>query len=274
MFWFSILAIFILGLVVGSFITSYTHRVVRGKSVSKGRSLCPHCKNKISWYDNIPIISYILLGGKCRNCKKKISLRYPLIELATALLFILVYLNVFYCATGLQGLSLQSNTLCFWQEQIGVLALPYFLFITVSLIAIFVTDIEEQIIPDFLSYSLFVFSFLVLIIASPEDLYIRIFTGFALSLSFLLLHLITLGRGMGLGDVKLVIFAGILLSWKLSLVWVFVSFVIGAIVGVILIAASKAKFGKQIAFGPFLIVSFFLVIFLGDCLLTKLFPFF
>ena len=274
MLWFSILAIFILGLVAGSFITSYTHRVVRGKRVSKGRSLCPHCKNKISWQDNIPVISYILLGGKCRNCKKKISLRYPLIELSTAALFTLIASYSNFCLSNVQGVSLYSSVLCFWHDSLGVLALPYFLFIAFSLIAIFVTDIEDQIIPDFLSYSLFVFTFLMLIIASPEDLYIRIFTGFALSLSFLFLHLITLGRGMGLGDVKLVIFAGILLGWKLSLVWVFVSFVIGAIVGVTLIAASKAKFGKQIAFGPFLIVSFFLVVFLGDCLLAKLFPFF
>jgi len=273
MLWFSLSAIFILGLIVGSFITAYTHRAVRGKSVSKGRSLCPNCNNKISWYDNIPIFSFVVLGGRCRNCNKKISLRYPLIEFATALVFVLISLFGYRCMLPVQGLIVESTVLCFWQEQIGILVLPYFLFIAASLIAIFVTDVEDQIIPDSLSYSLFVFTFLALIIASPEDLYIRLFTGFALSLSFLFLHLITLGRGMGLGDVKLVIFAGILLGWKLSLVWIFLSFVIGAVVGVILIAASKAKFGKQIAFGPFLIVSFFLTIFVGDCLLAKFFPY-
>lgn len=273
MFWFILLTIFIFGLIVGSFITSYTHRTVRGKSVAKGRSLCPNCNKNISWYDNIPVVSYLMLGGKCRRCKKSISIRYPLIELGTAIVFVLVSNAYYQCSLDVGNFLPASKVMCYWQQSLGVVALPYFLFISSALIAIFVTDIEDQIIPDILSYTLFVFTFTVLLVVSPEDFYLRIFTGFALSFSFLVLHLVTLGRGMGLGDVKLVIFAGILLGLKLSLVWVFLSFIIGALLGTILIFASKAKFGKQIAFGPFLIVSFFIVLFYGDCLIEKLFPY-
>jgi prepilin signal peptidase PulO-like enzyme (type II secretory pathway) len=255
--------------VVGSFLSAYSFRAVRGKSVSKGRSVCPRCKKKIIWYDNIPLLSFLLLSGKCRNCKKKISLRYPLIELGTAFVFAFIAGYYYQCTGGL----LVSTSVCFWVEGMGLLAIPYLIFISVALMAIFITDIEKQMIPDELSYSLFSITFIALIISSPEDLYLRLFTGFFLSLSFLFLHLITLGRGMGLGDVKLVLFAGIFFGFKLSVVWVFTSFVLGAIIGVILILLSKAKFGKQIAFGPFLIVSFFLIILFGDTILTRLFPY-
>jgi leader peptidase (prepilin peptidase)/N-methyltransferase len=174
---------------------------------------------------------------------------------------------------GVNNFLPSSAVICFWEESLGPLVLPYLLFIASGLIAIFVTDIEKQIIPDTLSYSLFAITFAMLVVVSPEDFFLRLFVGFAVSLSFLILHLITLGRGMGLGDVKLVIFAGMFLGFKLSLVWIFSSFVIGALVGILLILASKAKFGKQIAFGPFLIVSFFMIMFFGDFLIEKLFPY-
>lgn len=264
MYWLGLILIGIFGLIIGSFIASYTYRVREKITVAKGRSFCPHCKKDISWYDNIPLISYLVLSGKCRNCRKNIDLRYPLIELATALVFVLIFITSQFCL---------SSPLCYWQDKIGIFAIPYFLFVSFSLIAIFITDIEDQIIPDSLSFLLFTFVASALLVANPEDIYARLFTGFFLSLVFLLLHIITLGRGMGLGDVKLVLFAGMFFGWKLSLLWVFMSFVIGALVGVGLIVAGKAKFGKQIAFGPFLVVSFFVTIFAGDYILAKLFPY-
>jgi len=273
MLWPLILIIFVFGLIVGSFLTAFTHRDVRGESVTRGRSICPNCKSKISWYDNIPLVSFLLLSGKCRKCKKKISFRYPLIEIITALTFLFVSTVYFQCGSGINTIFPENSILCFWKESLGSYALPYLLFIASALIGIFVTDIEKQMIPDSLSYSLFAITAVVILAASPEDLYFRLFTGFVVSLLFLVLHIITLGRGMGLGDVKLVLFAGMFLGFKYSLVWIFMSFVIGATVGVLLILASKAKFGKQIAFGPFLIVSFFLIMFFGDLLLGKFFPY-
>src|SRR5580765_1026315 len=133
--------LFILGLVFGSFLTSFPYRLLLGELFPKGRSYCPKCKKQINWYDNIPLLSFILLKGKCRNCKKKIPIGYPIIELSTGILFTILAYFVNHSSLALQG----------WM-------LPFLLFVSVILIAIFITDWEEQIIPDELSFILFIAS--------------------------------------------------------------------------------------------------------------------
>lgn len=252
---FNIGLMFILGGVIGSFIGAYTYRWPRGISIKKGRSFCPKCKEKISWYDNIPLLSYLLLGGKCRNCGKKISVRYPLIELSTALLFIMTY--------TFKGTTLQ-----------GSLILPYLLAITAELIIIFVIDLENKLIPDEATFFIFSLASLALILSSNDDFYRIFFHAFLASLFFLFLHFITKGRGMGLGDVKLVLALGLVFTnWKLLVVWLFLAFIIGAVVGVFLILISKAKWGRQIPFGPFIIIAFFITLFWGETLSGYIIPF-
>ena len=263
---FYIIFIFTLGLGVGSFITAYSYRWPRGISVKKGRSFCPHCKKKISWYDNIPLISYLLLGGKCRNCGEKISIRYPLIEFLTAVTFISVYYFLSSCT------KLQSSPICEWQSVLGWWALPYLLTLASILLAIFVIDFEHQLIPDELVFFLINISVFALIIATNDKLYLFLLSGFGMALFLLLLNLITKGRGMGLGDVKLVIPLGLILGWPYSLVWLFVSFISGGVVGLILIALKRARFGKHIAFGPFMILAFLITMFWGDSLVSFLLP--
>ena len=190
------LFIFVIGMVLGSFIGAYTYRWPRNISIRKGRSFCPKCKSKISWYDNIPLLSFILLSGKCRKCKKKISVRYPLIELSTALLFVIMY---YFKGTTLHGL---------WTP-------PYLLSLTAALIAIFVIDFEYNLIPDETVLFVFSISFFVLLLSSNPAFYTILFSAFLASVFFLLLHLITKGQGMGLGDVKLVLALGLsLFDWK------------------------------------------------------------
>ena len=120
------LLLLILGFVFGSFVSALSFRIVRGVSISKGRSRCDNCKKELGWQENIPLVSYLFLKGRCKNCQKRISIRYPLIELSSGLGFLLIY--------------------------IYRLILPYnFIFcliIFVILILIFVTDIEHQVIPD------------------------------------------------------------------------------------------------------------------------------
>src|SRR5260221_14472708 len=116
MFTFGFLGI--LGLVIGSFLSAFTYRFPRDISTAKGRSKCPRCGSLISWYDNIPLFSFILLSGKCRNCQKPISIRYPIIELTTAVVFVVVGFNILN------------------------------LVLACILISIFVIDFEHQIIPD------------------------------------------------------------------------------------------------------------------------------
>src|SRR3989344_75443 len=103
--------IFIIGLVVGSFVGALSYRLPRGISIIKGRSFCPNCRKQVFWYDNIPLLSFLIIGGKCRNCRKSISIRYPLIETLTAFVFLGIYFL-------LQGVTLMQASLSYW-------ALPY-----------------------------------------------------------------------------------------------------------------------------------------------------
>lgn len=252
---FSLLfGLLILGAIAGSFIGALTYRLPRKVSIAKGRSICDFCRKKISWYDNIPVLSYVLLDGKCRNCHKKISLRYPAIELATAIGFI----GIGYFSSTLKGQSLQG----WW-------ALPYLLTVFSILVAIFVIDLEHQLIPDNLVFFLLVITYSLLLITSAPDLYVRVASGFAAALFLLFIHLITRGRGMGLGDVKFALLGGTILGFPNTLVFLFLSFLTGAGVGIILILIKRARFGKPIPFGPYLVFGVTAALLFGDYLLKK-----
>jgi leader peptidase (prepilin peptidase)/N-methyltransferase len=234
-----LLAIF--GLVVGSFLGAYTFRYPRGISVLRGRSVCPKCKKNLVWYDNIPVLSFILLKGRCRECGKKISLRYPLIELATALGFV-----------GIWFLFLEPVFLIF------------LILIFSLLMAVFVIDLEQKIVPDELVFTGFGLTVFYLLLVSPSILFTNLAAGFGAALFLLLVHLVTRGRGMGLGDVKFAVFAGTFLGWPMVPIWLFTAFLTGAVVGTILVLAKKVSFGKQIAFGPFLVMSLIIVFIWGE----------
>lgn len=257
---FLLIVLVVLGLVFGSFISALSYRAIVGMSIFKGRSICPQCKKSINWRDNIPMFSFFFLKGKSRCCKKLISIRYPLIEFFTALVFFL---------TGLVFLScgVYKGPLCIWGEFIKYYSLPCLLFVSVFLIVIFVTDFEYKLILDRFVFIPFIFILLLIIYFNPDYSYTNLFLSFFSASFFLLIHLLTKGKGMGLGDVKLALIPPLILGWPYTLVWLFLSFVIGAFVGVVLIFSKKAKFGQQIPFGPFLILSYFLVLFWGEKLL-------
>lgn len=220
----------VLGLVVGSFIASLTWRISWEKVMNlSARSECPKCGHKIPWQDNIPILSFVLLGGRCRSCDKKISLRYPLIELTTAGVFIFVG------------------------------PMPYLLLTSSVLLAIAVVDLERTIIPDELVFFGFSVSFLFLLLAKSPTLFIHLFWASAASLFLLMLHWLTRGRGMGLGDVKLAAYLG-LLAGNLFPALFFVAAVSGAVVGLLLVVSRKAKFSQPIPFGPFLVFGTFVIL--------------
>lgn len=234
--------VIVLGLVFGSFISVITYRLPKGTNFIKGRSFCPKCKNKINWYDNIPLLSFFLLKGKCRKCSKKISIRYPLIELSTSLFWLLIYLYNY------------KNLL---------MVIIYFIFYLI-VASIFVIDFEKGIIPDELTFFGFVISFLYILFFDNSKSFEHLFGGFSLSSLMLLIHLVTKGKGMGLGDVKFTLFPATFLIFPKNFLWFILSFIIGSVVGIILIMFKKAKFGKAIPFGPFLVVSFMIVLLWGD----------
>lgn len=233
-----------LGLCIGSFLGALTFRWPRKISVLDGRSFCPHCKAKISWFDNIPLLSFLLLRGKCRSCGKKISLRYPLIEASTAFLF-----WSFFRYFGFPAFA-------FWAVIISIL------------IAIFVIDLEHKIIPDELVFWGILVVFTFFLFFNQTLVFANFLAGFATSLIFLLIHLFTRGRGMGLGDVKFVILGGFLLGWPKTSVWLFGAFFSGAIIGVFLLLLKKAKFGREIPFGPYLVASLLFTLIFGEKILN------
>lgn len=262
----SSLFVFIFGLAIGSFIAAYSYRLQNGVSITDGRSFCDNCGKQLTWYDNIPLFSYLFLLGKSRCCKKRISPRYPIIEFSVAAIFSLIYLTLLNC-TGLEV----AGSLCSYNSHWGALTLPYFLFVAGVLAMIFIIDWESQIIPDELVYILFG-SFLLLQIFSGLPIYVPLLTGFSFAFMLLSLNLLTFGKGMGLGDVKFALVAGLVLGWPLSIVWMFLSFVVGAGVGIVLIFAKKASFGKHIPFGPFLVFALLFTLLFGEKLLV-LFPY-
>lgn len=234
------LLLFVLGLVFGSFVNVLIYRLPKNLSIL-GRSFCPKCKNKISWFDNIPLISYLLLLGRCRSCKKKISLRFPLIELTTALGFVAV---------------------AYFHYPV------YFYFLVPLLICIFVIDLEHQFIPDGLIFiGIIVWILFFLLSPVPYPLFANFLAGFASAFFLLTLHLITKGKGMGLGDVKFAILGGLIVGPGLFLIWLLLAFLTGAAIGIILILGRKAHLKSRIAFGPFLVLAIPLALLYGEKIL-------
>jgi len=227
------LLVFILGLVFGSFANVLIYRLPKNLSLW-GRSFCPGCRQQISWFDNIPLISFFLLQGRCRYCRAKISWQYPLVEFSVATLFVASFF---------------------------ILHSTFYFFLIPILVAIFVIDLQKQIIPDELIFAGLLVSVLYfLLVPSAQLLVPSLFSGFTAATLLLLLHLVTRGRGMGLGDVKFAVLGGTVAGLDRLWVWLLVAFLTGAVVGVILILGGKAKLRTKIAFGPFLILALFLVI--------------
>lgn len=255
----------LIGLIFGSFSTAFSYRFPRGINFIKGRSFCDKCKTQISWYDNLPLLSFILLGGRCRACHKKISFRYPLIELAVASSFLLIFL----VATGC---GINSSPVCLWKDSLGLLFYPFIFFIFLLTELIFIIDLEKRIIPDELVFIAIALTAFALIFINGSQFYLRLLTAMVSAFGLLLIHLATRGRGMGLGDVKFALLPGLFLGWPLALVWLFVAFLTGAIVAIILILLGRAKGKDKIAFGPFLAISFYLVTLYGNTFLKWIIP--
>ncbi len=256
-----ILILLVFGLAIGSFLGAYTYRYPRDISIGHGRSFCPRCKKTIYWYNNIPLFSFLFLRGRCSDCGERISLRYPTIELLTGVLMVLIYSERLRI---IGNLGMLGSNLGLWTILL--------LFVTSCLIAVFVIDFESQFIPDETSFLMLLFIFGGLVFTSWELVYVNLLAGLGGSIFLLLIHLVTGGRGMGLGDVKLAIPLGMLLGPYLTVVWLFSSFIIGGIAGVFLLFFSSVTWRSRVAFGPFLVVAFFITLFWGGYLKSFILP--
>jgi prepilin signal peptidase PulO-like enzyme (type II secretory pathway) len=253
----SLVWVFFLGLAMGSFLNVVVYRTMKNDSPLKGRSYCDHCGRQLSWKDNIPLISYFFLGGRCAGCKKKISWQYPVIELLTGLLF------VWWMIIAQSFLSLGESP---W-----VIIQPVFWFgLAFGLWLLFVFDAKYSIIPDFLSGGLLVWVFLYRAglylsgVMRVEDFTLYLVSGLVLMLFFYSLYALTGGRGFGLGDVKLAPSLGLLLGWPGVLVGTMAAFIIGSIFGLSLMSLGKKRFGQTVPFGPFLVIGSTVALIWGD----------
>ncbi|MFZ2202112.1 MAG: prepilin peptidase [Microgenomates group bacterium] len=251
------LFIFIFGLVWGSFLNVVIYRTTHGTSPLSGRSKCPKCKKTISWKYNIPLISFFWLQGKCAYCRAKISWQYPVVELLTGLLFVwwLWMGRGFFLLVGQPWTLLQPG---FW------------LVVGMLLVVVFVADWRFGLIPDSVNFSLFVLALGYRLsltgfgLMQSTDLIRAIICGLVLMAFFYGLWFFTRGRGFGFGDVKLAPALGLLLGWPKTTVAVFLAFVLGAVVALVLIALGKKKLGQTIPFGPFLVLGTFAALLFGN----------
>lgn len=265
------LLIFIFGSAVGSFLGVVVDRLASREPVWKGRSHCDHCRHNLHPFDLIPIVSYFLLGRKCRYCHKELSWFYPLIEFCTGVAYLGVALAVF-----------QQSTFLIEQTRYQLLAFYYFLFFG-SLLAIFFADVRYGIIPfkmvifalgitilwdiflQFLGFS----SLEVQLLGLQTSLFDIILSALATGGFFFLLFAITNGRGMGFGDVVYAFLMGFTLGFPRVILGLYIAFVSGAIISLALVIFKKKKFrGGTIPFGPFLVLGTFLSLLWGNFLIT------
>lgn len=235
--------LFILGLMMGSFLSVVIHRLHFGKSgIFLGNSTCPHCNKRLGPQDLIPLVSYLWNKGKCRQCKKPISWHYPVLELSTAVLFV---------AMAVLGLS----------------PLPLYLFYGLVLIFIFFYDLLYLEIPD----EVMLPSIAVAIIGSffiGTEVFFSGFLGAAVIVGFFLLQiLLSQGRWLGGGDLRIGAFMGFVLGLKLTLVALFMTYLIGSVISVALLMTGKVTRKSMIAFGPFLVLGTLVALFYGNTLL-------
>lgn len=264
--------IFLFGAAVGSFLNVVVHRVPLKESIVFPNSACPQCGSVIKPYDNIPLFSWLILGGKCRDCKKQISWRYPTVELLTAIIFVLV----------------------FWQ--IGFTwFLPVTLIFVSTIIALVFIDAEHMILPDVINFPLLFFALLVriifpLLIDSSYFTDIRFFPlnrledypawlvsilgailGAIVGGGFLWLvreiweRLRGLEEAMGLGDAKMMFGVGALIGWRLALLSIFLGAFTGSLAGILIIIRQKEKnFQTRIPFGIFLGIGSVIALLFGE----------
>lgn len=257
-----IIFVILIALILGSFLNCLVWRLYKNESLW-GRSYCPKCGKQISWYDNIPVLSFFLLKGKCRYCHKNISWQYPLVELLTAILLSLSFYRIFgnvnfydFAILNTQYFNL-SNLLLLLRDWI-------FIF---SLIIVFIFDFKWQEIPMLLVWPVtgVIFFLNLFIINDIKSIIISALIG---TLFFLTQYILTAKRGLGEGDIWLGLLIGIYFAnWQILLLSLFLSYLIGAIISVYLLKRKK-NLKSKIALGPFLVIGALLSLFLGTYLLN------
>lgn len=239
--------IFFIGASVFSFINVLIYRIPRGMPFGNERSICPGCKTQLKGYDMIPVVSYLLLGGRCRNCNQGISIRYPLIEGFGGIVAIITYFYV-------RGMG---------DDAVWMFAKGVHIFLLLALLtAISFIDIDTMEIPNGLVLAVLVWGIFSIFLFPEPSIYARLIGVFSVSVPLLLITLCIPGA-FGGGDIKLMAALGIFLGWKLSLFSFVAAVFLGGTYGAWLLFTGKKDRKGHFAFGPFLCIGVCAAIFFG-----------
>ncbi|AFY46555.1 prepilin signal peptidase PulO-like peptidase [Nostoc sp. PCC 7524] len=252
------LIVFALGASVGSFINVVVYRLPAGLSILWPPSRCPHCLNQLKAYDNVPVLGWVWLKGRCRYCKSKISRRYPVVEAVTGIIFLLIYFLF-----NVSILTIGYWTFCSW------------------LLALSLIDLDTMTLPNPLTKSGLVLGIIFQIVfgyiteASIAGVIKHLMMGIVgavlglwLFEAIALLGIFLQKEAMGAGDAKLAAMMGAWLGWKHLLLAGFIACTLGAVVGIGAIILSQRKWGQKIPFGPFLAAGAFFTLFGGETILS------
>jgi len=245
----NVVLIFILGLIVGSFSNVCIYRIPRNESIIYPASHCPKCSSPIKPVDNIPLLSFILLKGRCRHCGSRISIRYPIVEFLTGLIYLIIYL--------IYGLSVQTLI---------------YIILSSALIIIAFIDLNEEIVPDVISLPGIVIGFIISFFV-PYISFIDSALGIAVGGGLILIiglggSVIFKKEAMGGGDVKLAAMIGAFLGWRYVIISLFLGFFVGALAGIFLILSKIKSREDAIPFGPFIVLGSFITLLWGEKIIS------
>jgi len=236
--------VFVFGLIIGSFLNCLIWRLYKKESLLN-RSYCPKCGKQIAWYDNIPVVSFLILGGKCRRCGKSISAQYPVVELITGLLFVVAY-NLNY------ELRIMNYGVII-HDSLFIIQLVRDWFIISVMIVVFIYDLRWSEILDKVSLPACLAVF-IMNLALGFNLWNLLISGIIGGSFFLIQFVISGGKWIGGGDIRLGLLMGLALGWPVVILAIIISYFIGSIVGVGLILAGKKKWGSEVPLGVFLAI--------------------
>jgi leader peptidase (prepilin peptidase)/N-methyltransferase len=234
----------VVGVCVGSFLNVCIYRLPRGQSLASPPSRCPHCERPLRWYHNIPIVSWVALRGRCAHCQAPISIQYPVIELVTALVWLLIV----------------------WMTPVGWL-LASRLVLATALIVLFMIDLEHQLLPNVITLPGIVVGLAFSVVAppGPADALLGALLGggvlYAIAAAY---YLLRKEEGMGMGDVKMLAMVGAFLGWRAVLLTLVLSSFAGAVIGGVMMGLRKGSLRYALPFGTFLAVGALIAMLFGE----------
>lgn len=239
--------IFLYGIVIGSFLNVCIYRIPKKEDIVKVRSHCMNCGYKLEWYDLVPLFSYLFLKGRCRKCKTKLSVQYPLIEAANGILYVVIVL--------INGANVESLLYCL---------------LTSALLTLSVIDFRTYEIP--IGINIFILALGLVRVATDYSDWLNYLIGLLCVSTFLtVIYYATKGRGIGGGDVKLMAACGLVLGWKLIILAFFIGCILGAVIHVARMKISGE--GHVLAMGPYLSLGIFISMLWGNRIIEWYFNF-